>query len=61
MYPNSAVNDKNFECKPLGSPWKIVRNPGGEDRPRAGVNRARRDGQGQPAAARPRADAIERE
>jgi TIGR03009 family protein len=60
MYPNKAVNDKNFEGKPLGSPWKIVRNPAGEDRPRAGVDRARRDGQGAPAAARPRADAIER-
>jgi len=60
IYPNKAVNDKNFEGKPLGSPWKIVRNPAGEDRPGAGVNRARRDGQGAPAAARPRADAIER-
>jgi TIGR03009 family protein len=59
MYPNKAVNDKNFEGKPLGSPWKIVRNPAGEDRPRAGVDRARRDGQGAPAAARPRADAIQ--
>ena len=36
MYPNSMVNDKNFEGKPLGSPWKIVRNPGGEDRPARG-------------------------
>ena len=60
MYPNRAVNDKNFEGKPLGSPWKIVRNPAGEDRPRPGVNRARRDGQGAPAAARPEADAIQR-
>ena len=60
MYPNRVVNDKNFEGKPLGPPWKIVRNPAGEDRPRAGVNRARRDGQEAPAAARPRADAIER-
>ncbi|MBV8129045.1 MAG: hypothetical protein JO114_15465 [Planctomycetaceae bacterium] len=60
MYPNRVVNDKNFEGKPLGSPWKIVRNPAGEDRPRAGANRARHDGQGAPATARPRADAIER-
>ena len=59
MYPNKAVNDKNFEGKPLGSPWKIVRNPAGDDRPRQAGNRAR-DGQGEPAAARPRADAIER-
>ncbi len=62
MYPNKVVNDKNFEGKPLGSPWKIVRNPAGEgeERPRAGAERAR-DAQGEPAAARPRADAIERE
>lgn len=60
MYPNRVVNDKNFEGRPLGSPWKIVRNPAGDERPRAGMNRARRDGQGEPAAARPRADAIER-
>ncbi len=59
MYPNKVVNDKNFEGKPLGSPWKIVRNPGGDDRPRAGGNRAR-DPQGEPAAARPRAGAIDR-
>jgi hypothetical protein len=60
MYPNCVVNDKNFEGKPLGSPWKIVRNPGGDDRPRAGAHQAR-DAQGEPAAARPRAGAIERE
>ncbi len=60
MYPNRVVNDKNFEGKPLGSPWKIVRNPAGEERPRAGANRAR-DAQGEPAAARPRAGAIERQ
>jgi len=59
MYPNRVVNDKNFEGKPLGPPWKIVRNPGGDDRPRAGANRPR-GAQGEPAAARPRADAIER-
>jgi TIGR03009 family protein len=60
MHPNRVVNDKNFEGKPLGSPWKIVRNPAGEERPRAGAHRAR-DAQGEPAAARPRAGAIERE
>ncbi len=59
MYPNKVVNDKNFEGKPLGSPWKIVRNPGGDDRPREGGNRAR-DPQGEPAAARPRGGAIDR-
>jgi len=59
MYPNRVVNDKNFEGKQLGPPWKIVRNPGGDDRPRAGANRPR-GAQGEPAAARPRADAIER-
>jgi TIGR03009 family protein len=36
MYPNKAVNPKNFEGKPLGPPWKIVRNPAGDDLPRAG-------------------------
>jgi len=64
MYPNRVVNDNNFEGKPLGSPWKIVRNPAGEDRAHAGADRAR-DAQGEPAAgepaaARPRAGAIER-
>jgi TIGR03009 family protein len=39
MSPNKAVNDKNFEGKPLGPPWKLVRNPGGEQRPRAGLRR----------------------
>jgi TIGR03009 family protein len=59
MYPNKVVNVKNFEGKPLGSPWKIVRNPAGEDRPRAGASSAR-DAQGEPSAARPRAGAVER-
>lgn len=58
-YPNKSVNAKNFEGKPLGPPWKIVRNPGGDERPRAGGNRAH-DREEAPAAARPRADAIER-
>ncbi len=59
MYPNKAVNDKNFEGKPLGSPWKMVRNPAGDNPSRAG-GKLIRDGQRSPAAARPRADAIER-
>ncbi len=59
IHPNKVVNDKNFEGRPLGSPWKIVRNPGGDDRPRAGANRAG-DAQGEPAAARPRAGFIGR-
>ncbi len=57
--PNKKVNVKNFEGKPLGSPWKIVRNPGGADRPGTAKNRVR-DGQGEPAAVRPRAGAVER-
>ncbi len=60
MYPNRQVNDKNFEGKPLGPPWKIVRNPTGEERPRPGMARTRRDAAGDPAAARPRLDGIER-
>ncbi len=59
MYPNRVINDKNFEGKLLGSPWKIVRNPGGDERPGAGTNPAR-DPRGEPAAARPRAGAIDR-
>jgi TIGR03009 family protein len=58
MYPNKPVNDKNFEGKPLGSPWKIVRNPG-ENRTREGGNPVR-DAQKSSAAARPRPDAIQR-
>jgi TIGR03009 family protein len=54
MYPNRPVNDKNFDGKPLGPPWKLVRNPGGEQRPRAGVARPRREAAADPAAATPR-------
>jgi TIGR03009 family protein len=60
MFPNRAVNDRNFQGKPLGPPWKVVRNPAGEDRPRAGVTRARREGQPEPAAARPRTGGVQR-
>ena len=60
MYPNRQVNAKNFEGKPLGPPWKLVRNPTGEERPRAGMARPRRDAAGDPAAARPRPDGTER-
>ena len=42
--PNAKVNDKNFEGKPLGPPWKVVRNPAGEERPRGGNLRGRGDG-----------------
>jgi TIGR03009 family protein len=52
MYPNKPVNEKNFEGKPLGPPWKVVRNPAGEERPGAGMTRGRREGPGAPAAAR---------
>ena len=27
--PNAVVPAANFDCKPLGPPWKVVRNPGG--------------------------------
>ena len=48
------VNDKNFEGKPLGPPWKVVRNPAGEERPRAEETCAPGgDGPADPAAARP--------
>lgn len=60
MYPNRKVNEKNFEGKPLGPPWKVVRNPTGEGRPRQGVTRSRREAAGDPAAVRPRADGTER-
>jgi TIGR03009 family protein len=60
MYPNRQVNDKNFEGKPLGPPWKLVRNPTGEERPRAGIPRNRRDAAENPAAARPRPEDVER-
>jgi TIGR03009 family protein len=52
MYPNKPVNEKNFEGKPLGPPWKVVRNPAGEERPRAGMPRGRKEGPADPAAAR---------
>jgi TIGR03009 family protein len=55
MYPNKAINEKNFEGKPLGPPWKIVRNPAGEDRPRGGVTRTPPRQNADPAAARPQA------
>jgi TIGR03009 family protein len=58
MFPNRAVNDRNFQGKPLGPPWKLVRNPAGEERPRAGVTRTRRD---DPAAIRPRAGGVQRQ
>lgn len=57
LYPNKAVNEKNFEGKPLGPPWKVVRNPAGEERPRAGIARPRREGPGGQAAAVPDAPA----
>ena len=53
MFPNKPVNDKNFEGKPLGPPWKVVRNPAGEERPRAGMTRPRREEPADAAAARP--------
>ena len=56
-----AVNDKNFEGKPLGPPWKIVRNPTGEERPRPGVNRAQPRRHGRPRRRSSRADGIERQ
>lgn len=59
IFPNKKVNEKNFEGKPIGSPWKIVRNPGGADRPGGAKNRVR-DAQGEPAAARPGPGSIDR-
>ena len=59
IYPNKKVNEKNFEGKALGSPWKIVRNPGGADRPGGAKSRVR-DAEGEPAAARPRPGSLER-
>jgi TIGR03009 family protein len=53
MYPNKPINEKNFEGRPLGPPWKVIRNPAGEERPRAGLSRKRPEGLGEPAAARP--------
>jgi TIGR03009 family protein len=53
MFPNKRINEKNFEGKALGPPWKVIRNPAGEDRPRAGMTRTRRDGPTDPAATRP--------
>jgi TIGR03009 family protein len=53
MSPNKVVNDKNFEGKPLGPPWKVIRTPAGEDRPRAGMTRNRREAPVEPAAVRP--------
>src|SRR5438270_894985 len=45
--------DKNFEGKPLGPPWKVIRHQPGVDRPRGGNLRGRGDGPADPAAARP--------
>jgi TIGR03009 family protein len=59
MNRNAKVNEKNFEGKPLGPPWKTIRNPGGGDPPGAGKNLFRNP-QGEPAAVRPRANAVER-
>ncbi|MFO0892223.1 MAG: outer membrane lipoprotein-sorting protein [Isosphaeraceae bacterium] len=61
MFPNRAIKDGNFQGKPLGPPWKIVRNPAGEDRPRAGVSRPRREGPADPAALRPRPAGVQRQ
>jgi TIGR03009 family protein len=60
MTPNKAVNEKNFEGRPLGPPWKVIHNPAGEERPRAGVARQRREPPAGPAAARPQAPGAER-
>ena len=52
-FPNKSINPNNFEGKPLGPPWKIVRNPAGEDRPRAMPRVGRRRHPAGPAAAGP--------
>lgn len=57
---NKPVNSHNFEGKPLGPPWKIVRNPDGEQRPRAGMTRGRSGAPAGPAAAGPRAGGATR-
>jgi TIGR03009 family protein len=59
LYPNHQVNVKNFEGKALGPPWKVVRNPAGQDRP--GIRRTRRGGPPDPAAARSRPEAAQRQ
>jgi TIGR03009 family protein len=59
MYPNHQVNAKNFEGKALGPPWRVVRNPAGQDRP--GIRRARRGDQANPAAARERPEGAARQ
>jgi TIGR03009 family protein len=52
-FPNKPINPGNFQGKQLGPPWKIVRNPAGEERPRA-MSRVRRGAaQAGPAAAVP--------
>jgi TIGR03009 family protein len=52
-FPNKPINPGNFQGKPLGPPWKVVRNPAGEERPRA-MSRVRRGAApAGPAAAAP--------
>jgi len=58
MVRNGAINEKNFEGRVLGKPWKVVRNPAGDDRPRSGVTRRRR---GDAAAAGSRPSGTQRQ
>ncbi len=48
--PNAVVDARNFICKPLDPPWKVVRNPGGDGPRRPAVeNPAAREPAPQPA------------
>lgn len=47
--PNAVVPAANFDCKPLGPPWKMVRNPGGEGPRRPVVENAAAREPAQPA------------
>jgi TIGR03009 family protein len=61
MVRNGAINEKNFEGRVLAKPWKVVRNPAGDDRPRSGVTRRRRGDAAAPAATGSRIPGIQRQ
>jgi TIGR03009 family protein len=61
MYPNKQLVERNFEGKPMGSPWKIIRNPMGDERERTTNAQPRRPAPaGRPAAARRATDGTQR-
>ncbi|QEH32871.1 hypothetical protein OJF2_13560 [Aquisphaera giovannonii] len=67
MYPNKKVSESNFKGKVLPSPWKLVKNPMGQDNPRGpgaapGAAGPRREAPAaRPAAARRGAEGMQRE